>query len=445
MNLLLCSYFIDIDKSPNALSRVLPVITLAESNTVQIDAYEEHTIDKSFVNGHYYSDKAPFPTYLIYPIYGLIYKMGLIPDTFEAKYKTAEFLGSFICGSLSFLGILLLMIRFLPGENRSRILTMLAFYGSFVFVFSGTFYSHVMAAFLALSVHILMNHQKHFFLAGILSGLAFLTEYPTAVIFLVWGFQLLVKERSLRHFSIYALGVIPALSFLLFYNWSITGSPISMLYSHVSHEGFSAMKDQLGFGWPNPEAIWKLLISPYRGMLFYAPMLILVLLTIVRHYRPGWMQLLLRPVPLSTALYFLLITCYFMWWGGWSYGPRQLAPIVVLLLFEGLRLAVRHGYSRWIPWVLGSVGISMAWLAKSSILYNLPTEVTNPIFDLLIPRMMGGVFAQNNLLTIFLGIPPKWAVFLWPVLFAGGLLILNQQSKSQPLAPFETKVPKTTE
>ena len=62
VNLLLSAYFLDAVPSPNPTSRALPVLTIYEEGTYAIDTYEKFTMDKSFVNGHYYSDKAPLTT-----------------------------------------------------------------------------------------------------------------------------------------------------------------------------------------------------------------------------------------------------------------------------------------------------------------------------------------------------------------------------------------------
>ena len=59
VNLLLSAYFLDAVPSPNPTSRALPVLTIYEEGRYAIDTYEKSTMDKSYVNGHYYSDKAP--------------------------------------------------------------------------------------------------------------------------------------------------------------------------------------------------------------------------------------------------------------------------------------------------------------------------------------------------------------------------------------------------
>jgi len=69
VNLLLASFFLDAWLTPNSTSRGLPVLTLYEEGTLRIDTYSKFTVDKALVNGHYYSDKAPLSTFLVYPFY----------------------------------------------------------------------------------------------------------------------------------------------------------------------------------------------------------------------------------------------------------------------------------------------------------------------------------------------------------------------------------------
>src|SRR5262245_55150881 len=71
-NLLLAGYFLDAIPSPNPTSRALPILTLHEEGRYAIDTYEKETMDKSFINGHYYSDKAPLTTWITLPVYSVM-------------------------------------------------------------------------------------------------------------------------------------------------------------------------------------------------------------------------------------------------------------------------------------------------------------------------------------------------------------------------------------
>src|SRR5262245_7050208 len=76
-NLLLSTWYLDIWTTPNPVSRALAVLTLWEDGTYRIDQFADRTIDKSRVGEHFYTDKAPLPTLLAVPLYGLLRTAGM--------------------------------------------------------------------------------------------------------------------------------------------------------------------------------------------------------------------------------------------------------------------------------------------------------------------------------------------------------------------------------
>ncbi len=86
---------------------------------------------------------------------------------------------------------------------------------------------------------------------------------------------------------------------------------------------------------------YGLTVSPLRGLVWYSPVLVLAI--------PGFRRLW-RSHPLDArmllgviAVYFALFSTWWMWWGGFAWGPRFLLPIIPLLvvplapLWEGAR------------------------------------------------------------------------------------------------------------
>jgi hypothetical protein len=60
---------------------------------------------------------------------------------------------------------------------------------------------------------------------------------------------------------------------LLLYNWSMSGNPFALGYSHEANYAF--MNDRFGFRLPTGEALWGLSFSAYRGLFFYMPVLVI--------------------------------------------------------------------------------------------------------------------------------------------------------------------------
>src|SRR5437588_7025723 len=78
LNLVITCFYIDLWSNANTTSRILPVVSYFESGTFSIDKYQELTCDKSFIANHYYSDKAPLPTLLVLPVFGILKAAGII-------------------------------------------------------------------------------------------------------------------------------------------------------------------------------------------------------------------------------------------------------------------------------------------------------------------------------------------------------------------------------
>jgi hypothetical protein len=99
------------------------------------------------------------------------------------------------------------------------------------------------------------------------------------------------------------------------YNLVRVGHPLDLGYA--PDETFST---PLGLG------LAGLLVSPGKGLFLYSPILLAALLGIPALFRRDRSTALLG---LSVALaYPLLYAGWFMWWGGWSWGPRFFVPAI---------------------------------------------------------------------------------------------------------------------
>jgi hypothetical protein len=107
--LLLCIWYIDVWENSNSCSRVLPVATYFEQGNFVLDKYKDKTIDISVIDGHYYMDKAPLPTIIALPFFGLIKSLGLVKAVDGSYYGKAIYItGAIVCGIIPFLLILFL-------------------------------------------------------------------------------------------------------------------------------------------------------------------------------------------------------------------------------------------------------------------------------------------------------------------------------------------------
>jgi hypothetical protein len=162
-------------------------------------------------------------------------------------------------------------------------------------------------------------------LCGCAVGAAALTRSPSlvaaAVLLLAALWPLSKRSFSRRQVlaaACYIGGLLPWLVSMGLINWLRYGSPWNSGY--LAEESFSG-------NWL--EGVLGLLVSPGRGLFLYAPVLALAL--------PGW-RLLLRQEPAVAlvfgalvSLHLLLYGKWFMWHGGYCWGPRFLLPTVPLL------------------------------------------------------------------------------------------------------------------
>ena len=437
VNLLLCSFYIDVWKNANTISRSLPIITFFESGTFRIDKYHELTPDKAHVNGHYYTDKAPLPTYFVLPFYGLVKTLGLAqPDT-EGNLLGPEVLvtGSIVASSIPFALIVTLLFIYLDNKKTNIspvLLSTLPFYGSFVFIFSGTFFGHLFAGILLLGSYLFLK-KRRFLLSGLLAGLTFVSEYNLAVLIFCWGLILLWREMKLKPLLLFSAGILPSIAFILIYNSIYSTSPFVFLYKYHS---YGQLSENYGFRIPGLEALWGLTFSPYRGMFFYAPFLVAGIYLIFK-MRPhiGIENLFKSYQLLPNLVYFVFISSYFAWWGGWTYGPRLLTGMVIIMLFEFTVKSARYEIPLFIFWPLTILGLIINIPAKGTIVYDAPTAVQNPFAELVFSRLLEADFNPNNILSLSTVTTPSAAFIVYSVCFITGFTLLNLLYKKR-IQPF---------
>jgi len=424
INLFLSYYYVDTWNNSNTTSRALPIISFFEDGNLSIDKYQELTLDKAFINGHYYTDKAPLPTFIVLPFFGLLEITGLVQDVNGSFFGPAVYmLGSFICGSLPFVGVLLLAF-FAVRKKESGVspvfLAMMPFYGSFIFVFAGTYFAHILSAFLLLLAYLFLKNKKFLF-AGLFAGLAFLSEYTIALVFPIWALQIWFKEKNFHKGFLFGLGTVPSIIFILVYNFIFTGSPFEMLYKYHT---FQDLHTNYGFSLPSIQSVWGLTFSDYKGLLFYTPFLLLAFAIIFRtHNVKAFAQHYLTYI---SIVYFLVVASYFGWWGGWTYGPRLLFPVVVLLVFEGIVQISHYEFSKVFFWAVTLFGLTGAFLAKVTVVYSVPTDSVHPFSQTIFPNIKAGNFNGNNLATLIFGIDPAFAAIIWLATFFTAIFLLDR-------------------
>lgn len=186
--------------------------------------------------------------------------------------------------------------------------------------------------------------RRWLFLAGLFSGLAIITRFGFIInIPLVAGFivYLLIKRnriwrRIMVSIVAYSIPLVLCGAVVFWYNNARFGDPMDMGYGTAG----------VSFTTPVYVGLFGLLLSPGKGLIFFAPPAILGIAGLVRMYR---MRHPMTPLWIGIIIINLLFYSTFMAWGGdGSWGPRYLLlllPFVILpagFLLETGGAAVRR-------------------------------------------------------------------------------------------------------
>jgi len=433
ITLLLCSWHLDHGTNDNSMARAASVASMVDRGTLEITPIHELTGDKALVNGRYYSDKAPLPTFIVLPFHALAVWSGLItPGENGTLGPTLLRLGGFICGSIPLALIITLLWLDLRRRNEllplnAALLATLPLFGSFLFVYSGSFYNHLPGTLFALlGARAVLRDDP--LLVGLWGGCAFLCESVLLLLPALWAAQWLLQKRWKLLLPL-AMGMVPAVLGTMAHNMAVTSNPL--VFPNAFAMNYDAMHTGYGFGTWQPEAFLGMLVSDYRGLLFYMPILVLGLWVLPRTMRSA--ELLRDPFVLPSLIIIAAFLTHATWWGGWTYGPRYImAP--ALLLAVALLLRLKNGtLERWSVMILSTFGILCAFAAKSTIWYSFPTGVQHPMLTEVWPRIAKGEWT-NMQWPVLLGLSPGIATALFIAIFVAGLFALVRMDRSTTTA-----------
>jgi len=393
----------------NTLSRFFLIGAVVDHGTLNIDAYHEKTIDKSFSNGHYYSNKAFGASLLGIPVYWCLHKLKTTDASFPFL-PLEMYLIRLITTTVPFalLGVILFRLAYVSGADPFKAFLMVLAYslGSIAFLHAILFSGHQIAACFAFFSFFLLfrvsrrsrsDHPQDSILqcccAGLLVGFAVLTDYTALLITLfitLYVFSLPLRKREK---IAYLCGGCVCIGVLAVYNFKCFGSVFSMSYALQTHTPFQqgAARGIFGITTPDMGALAYILFSPSRGLFFIMPFFFLSFAGLWKlcssdEYR--------REGVLIVAIVVGYITFnagYYCWHGGWTFGPRFLVPMLPFLAFP-------MAFGRWkvssfvVLFVPALVQVFFA-VAGSP---HVSVQIRNPIIEFIIPCMVTGYMADNT-------------------------------------------------
>jgi hypothetical protein len=371
----------------NVNSRLDLAFALVDLGTFSIDAYHDRpftrTQDKAFFEGHYYSDKSPALSLLAAPFYALAKPFLSTSDPGERAAAARQWCTAWTVGLLGAVAAVLfhrLMRSFGASGREALVLTALLFWGTNLGGYTSLFYAYLPATACILGAYVLGLSARsatgesmgrgRAAVIGLLISLAGFFEFTfglAGLVLLALTFAT-VKPRS--RFGWVVAGAIPPLIALLAYSYSIFGE-LTLAYSHESKAVFrrGISSGLMGIGRPDPVVLYYTTIHPYKGIFFYSPFLLFFFVGSLRAraFLERWRPDLVAAWAILFG-YLAFNSSYYMWWGGWSMGPRHMVGMLPFL-FLPILAAMRHGAAlRSAVLVTGGI----------AVLLNLPVILVDP-------------------------------------------------------------------
>ncbi len=461
----------------NSASRLMLTYAIVERGSLSIDGLDDQTGDKAKREGHFYSDKMPGLSWLaIVPLVPAKLAFGLADHPLNKPgfaYWPADYFATLGTSGLLTIAAALILMRLaadLGCSPRQSALIALAYgLGTPAFAYATLAYGHQASSFCLIgSFALLWRHGigprlLRAFLAGVLAAYASVIELQVGPVSAILGFVVLGQawggRRPWLDVLVFGAGAAIPTAALLWYNNACFGSPWKMGYFFHDIERFREVhssQNPLGIRSPNWSLIAELTIASRRGLLWYAPVMLLlpaglVVLGIKKHWG-------LLSVSLATiAAVFLVNLSYPEWTGGWSTGPRFLLPMLPFAMLPIAALVAEWGKPGTIlTGLLAALGFGAIFLFQG-VGARIPEPIESPLTAAVLPlwrgdRLPGWVFGvryARNLLGLafpsFVKGLPDWlaGIQFAPLLAAQAALIVAMVKSIRPHQAAEAPSAKT--
>ncbi|MBL8114190.1 MAG: hypothetical protein JNK60_15015 [Acidobacteria bacterium] len=380
--------------------------------------------DTAVVDGRTYSNKAPAPAVLGVPAYAAarVFTGPPSPSNVRVTWTAVRLL-------VSTLPLLLLALLFRRLGASDFALAALLF-GTPLFVYGTLLFSHVLTAVALYGAYALLYRSEgplspaRASAAGALGAVAVLSDFPAAIPLAVLGAGLFFEvsvpmSERMKRVAAFAAGGAPFVVLLLAFNASLFGSPFSPSYAHESFAEWAevARKGVFGISWPSLSGLALLLVSPSRGLFFFAPVLLLALPAL---FLGGDLRRRVRLV--AVVLTAVLLSGHGAPHGGWAMGPRYLL-LIVPFLCEALAERKRNSFGGAL------LGISIVFC----VLPALTFPFAPPEFEVPHRTFWGALLSEEGWAA------PTLLAFAWPAAtrflvvpvalaaLAAGLLAVSRQ------------------
>lgn len=416
-------------------SRLAFTAALSDRSTVQVDAYEEILgVDFAERDGHLYSDKAPGQPFLAVPFYAMARSAGAEPGEVLRYFDNYTlWWTSFWSAVVPAAALAVLMRRFslrVVGDPKAATAAALATsLSTLLLPFATVLFSHVLAAALCFGAYVTGRDPRasnwRLAAAGLLGGLAVVTEYTTGIVVVLLG--ALVVHRHGARIIAYIAGGLPAAAALALYNTVAWGSPTAFSYDFSATFADFHNRGLFGIRIPDPGLTLQVLVGE-RGLWTLTPVVLVGVLGLImlarsrRTREPGVFGLIVFAAFVAVQGGWFSVTA------GASPGPRY---VVAGLPFVAVGVAKIWTVSRVavvVPAVVGAIPMLAA-------IFTNP--LAQPTENFAAGHWMWRVFNGNmgdTLLSPYLPDPYAQVVQLALAAMTLGLLwrVVDRISRAQP-------------
>jgi len=342
-------------QSGDVYGTIYTSVALVQKQTIWLDSYLPYIQQRAgehpyMVNerpsGHFVTSTPTASSVLALPVVAAFTAAGARGENWDAWMEASMLTGALT--SAASVAVLFVLLTRLTTRRRAALIAVTYAWGTLTWGVSGqALWQHGGAA-LALTVALLALLDRRFILAGlaITAMAAFRLTTPVLAVFLLP----LVGSRP-RDWLRFLAAATPFPLALAIYNTVAFGSPLRQGYG----SGHIASATQVGSG-RALDGIPGLLVSPGRGLFVYSPVLLFALGGLVL----GRKRLLYWCCAAAFAMYVVVVSNIYQWWGGEGFGARKLAealPLLAILLVPVVdAIVVRR---RWLWVYLAALGWSV--------------------------------------------------------------------------------------
>ena len=422
----------------NQNSRFDLTLALVDQGSVRIDSYADNTGDYATIDGHRYTDKAPGLSLLAVPAYMLVrvarpYGLAAVAERLGRTQGFAATLdpggAGLSAGRIeqalalylitlatvvvlaALLGVLLaLVVERLWGCRTAGVVTALVFaLATPLFPYAQAFYGHLPTATCVFAVFALLilrpndslTARRLCAIGALLAG-AVVIEYPAALAALPVALWALALARW-RAVIFGVIGAVGPFAVLALYDLAAFGTPLPIGYAHSTLWQGQHQQGFMSVTYPKWDAALGLLVSPFRGLFFFSPVLLIALIGIWPALRDRRQRAASLVALAGFAAIYLFTAASAMWWGGFAVGPRYLLPGLPLLAVPfgavvawcnrqalRLRLLGLGGIA-----ALASLSLALTWATTFARQNYPPDTLHHPLAEYVLPALREGDIARN--------------------------------------------------